>query len=997
MSAPSLELMTQLLTTPYRRGAETLDLALGAEADGRAEFAPYDFEEYGARYGAEPRAVRYVLFARAGGGREPFAVEVEYGFGDGRGVASVEVAAGTPAGASFVIPLPAEADSSLRLLRLRRVPAGGAGADSFRVVALLGNLAKLAWVLGCEKDEIREHLRVVKRQREVARAAGTSLDRLGDDLGVPRFPAREYSFDEQTLALYHFNDAPADGGEVADAMKAFGRAGHPGTNRGATPGVKGRFGSGFRFPGPAGSGAVSVPNHDDFNFTAERSFTVEAFVKSDAVEDAARPPRALVAKMDPGGDGEAPPGTGWSLTLGHFRGIANNPRWSLADGTTRVDIYADVNVADGRFHHLAGALDRAAARARLFVDGEERAGADVGGLALGSLVNGEDVQMGRGDGEQFHGIIDEVRFSNVARSSFHPALGEGDEEYRRRLRVFGRWLLPSPDTVAAAVNELVTVGGVTPSFAVHEQDNELVLTRRRVRILPVSMRRGACISAEGDVRTTEREAAGAPEDEPEFDPAWLVTHDDAARVSYGASPDNQRMQRAVAEALDRLSERVGAEQGVAGKLVVQRAYDPSAADLHRLGRSLLVTHTNASLRPERLAALAHAAGFDYVCHERSGSIKVSARKAEPLEIVLPHRPTQLPDLSEGGQLALSVRPAPPQDAEVRWVVVQRGGGRGRIEGAGATVTFTGEAAGNLLVRVEVTRKRRTAVGTRLLRVGLRGLAAGESISGEGQRGVSEEQAAGPRSPFFDPAYLTTFQEGESPSRMQPHAALLLLRLRALLPEGGTLDILEAYTPDAESLHGEGRALRLAHEVLSPSELAPRAFAAGFDYIKHGSDPPHLRVATARADLLSIESPRDEVEVGESLNLSLAPWNFPSEPPERVQWVGIPSPHGELEFSSKTMPATVVTARAPGTVEVRAAHVRGGEVMPYQYELRLVPALDRPETVISKEQYDIILNVLHNLRPVGAGVLTGRIREHVVEVRTGAHDAFPGYTYIRFKS
>lgn len=990
MSAPSLELMTQLLTTPYRRGAETLDLALGDEADGWAEFAPYDFEEYGARYDAAPRGVRYVLFARAGGAREPYTVEVEYDFGDERGVASVRVPAGAQAGASFVIPLPEEADASLRLLRLRRVPAG---AGSFRVVALLGNLAKLAWVLGCEKDEIREHLRVVQRQREVARAAGSSLDRLGDDLRVPRFPAREYSFDEQTLALYHFNDTPADGGEVADAMRAFGRAGHPGTNRGAASGVKGRFGSGFRFPGPAGSGAVVIPNHDDFNPTAEQSFTVEAFAKSDAVEDAARPPRGLVARMDAGGDDA--PGTGWSLSLGHFRGIANNPRWSLADGTTRVDVYADVNVANGRFHHLAGAVDRDAGRARLFVDGEERASADLG--ALGALAGGEDVTIGRGEGEQFHGVVDEVRFSNVARASFHPALGEGDEEYRRRLSVFERWLLPSPDTVAAAVNELVTVGGVTPSFTVYEQDNEMVMTRRRVRILPASLRRGACISAAGDVRTTEREAAGAPEDEPEFDPAWLVTHDDAARVNYGASPDNRRMQRAVAEALDRLAERVGAEPGVAGKLVVLRAYDASAADLHRLGRSLLITHTNASLRPERLAALAHAAGFDYVCHERSGSIKVSARKAEPLEIVMPHKPRLLPDLNEGEQLTLTVRPAPPQDAEVRWVAVQRGGGRGRIEGTGATVTFTAEAAGNLLVRVEVTRKRRTAVGTRLLRVGLQGLAAGESISGEGRRGVSEEQAAGTRSPFFDPAYLTTFQEGETPSRMQPHPARLLGRLRALLPEGGTLDILEAYTPDAANLHGEGRALRLAHETLSPSELAPRAFAAGFDYISHESDPPHLRVATSRAALLSIESPSDEVEVGDSLNLSLAPWSFPSEPPERVQWVGIPSPNGELEFSSKTEPGTVVTARAPGTVEVRAAHVRGGEVMPYQYELRLVPALDRPETVISKEQYDIILNVLHNLRPVGAGVLTGSIREHVVEVRTGAHDAFPGYTYLRFKS
>ena len=35
-----------------------------------------------------------------------------------------------------------------------------------------------------------------------------------------------------------------------------------------------------------------------------------------------------------------------------FRGIANNVRWAVFDGNRPVEVFADLNIADGKFHHL---------------------------------------------------------------------------------------------------------------------------------------------------------------------------------------------------------------------------------------------------------------------------------------------------------------------------------------------------------------------------------------------------------------------------------------------------------------------------------------------------------------------------------------------------------------------------------------------------------------------------------------------------------------------
>jgi hypothetical protein len=668
----SLQMMTGALTTPYRRGAETITLTLGETLSGWTAVEPYDFKEYEARYEVSPPEPRYVLFTMNGTRADAVDFEVEYLSGDDdAAVARVGIPAFTPPGASFVIPTPLGVDSALRLsrVRLRPAAAGAVTSDDWRIVALLGNTAKLAWVLAWEKNRIRRGLETVARQRHLASAEGHSLDKIGEGLRVPRFPARPYSFDAHTVALYHFDAPVGDGAQVEDAMERFGGAGLHGTAHGSVESAAGKFGRALRFPGSTGVASVSIPTHAQFAVSAEQSFTVEAFVKVDDVPDFEAAPRTIIMKS--AGDATLPlSAAGWTLSVGGYRGIANNVGWSLADDAgTPVEVFADLNLADKRFHHIACVLDRDGGKARLFVDGDERASVALG--RLGAVTNDEEIVVGGTAASPFGGVIDELRFSNVARREFHPALGEGDEQYRLRLAVFSRQFVPSPVALAEVVNRLVKINGISPSFVVAESDRETASAHRKIKVLPRELRRGARISAAGDMRTTEAQAAGVPADEPEFDAAWLVTHDDR-RADYD-NPDARRMQLGASLALERLLERLSKVQpAVTGRLVVRGAFNPAATDLRRVGRSLLISHTE--LRPGRLAVHAHAAGFDYVSHERSGLVKVSVRKSELMAIELwpEPLPATLPVLNVGSSYEPTLTPPPPEGAKVRWTVVRGG-------------------------------------------------------------------------------------------------------------------------------------------------------------------------------------------------------------------------------------------------------------------------------------------------------------------------------------
>jgi len=670
--------MTGLLTVPYRRGAETLVIPLGADGNNGTSVAAYDFKEYHARYGADPAEPKYVLFLKNDLGRDPLEIEVDFSFQGAEQTTSFKIPPRSFTKTSFVIPLPPKANATLRLLRFRQrpQPLSGTGADNFGILALLGNVSKLTWVLGWEKDQIGQHLRDVQQQRRRDLAHGFSLDILGEDLRVPRFPSREYSFDPETIALYHLNDAVANNGIVLDETTRFGLAGHSGINANAQNLAIGKFGNGFRFPGPNGNGAITIANHADFDLPANRSFTVEAFVNADATDDQAAPPRVIVLKGQVNNAG-ALTSAGWSLSIANFRGIANNVRWAVFDGIQPIEIFGDLNIADGKFHHLAGALDRTSRRARLFVDGEERASNDIS--ALGALTNAEIIRIGRSAvGHSLSGVVDEVRLSKVVRTDFHPALGEGDDAYRQRLGIFERWLLPTPDGLLAAINGLVHINGEAESFVLIENDRPSASASKLIRILPASLPAGQSIDRDGNSPTKESDVSGVPEDDPDFDPIFLLTHN-RPHVDYGADPNHHLMQSVTKAALDALVDLLAsANPPIAGNLIVDKAFDAADTGLHRVGRAVLLHHQSLAL--DQLGVMAHRAGFDFVRNDGS-HIYASVTAGEKLEVVVETaQPAVGIDLFTNRAINVHVAPeALPSAGQINWTLIKCGAGRAHFE------------------------------------------------------------------------------------------------------------------------------------------------------------------------------------------------------------------------------------------------------------------------------------------------------------------------------
>lgn len=82
--------------------------------------------------------------------------------------------------------------------------------------------------------------------------------------------------------------------------------------------------------------------------------------------------------------------------------------------------------------------------------------------------------------------------------------------------------------------------------------------------------------------------------------------------------------------------------------------------------------------------------------------------------------------------------------------------------------------------------------------------------------------------------------------------------------------------------------------------------------------------------------------------------------------------------------------------MQASYLIGGQAVPYTFQVRLRPELDTATTVITKDQHDLIMNILNVLHPVGVEVNTAAIRAHVVELQGDLSQANPDYTYPRFR-
>ncbi|MEW2175294.1 LamG-like jellyroll fold domain-containing protein [Streptomyces sp. NPDC005406] len=941
LSHDVLAVMGSALPAPYDRGMERLDVPLGDRVDGTIAVPGYDFGAYEQRYGRPPEQPRYLLAP----GRDitaPLTVRVLYRRAPRAKPEHVDVTipAGRSTGSALPIPLPSATGDIARELRLVGLrphdPAGAFDDVTWTVTALLGNLAKLLWVIGAEHEEIAWQLRDVTAQRNTHTAHGASLDLLGLDLGAPRFPPRPHTPDSHTLALFHLDESPpveADGlrapeAEVAEVVDAAApeEAARRGTNDGAHSGRTGRFSRAFGFgPGPGG---ISVPHSPHFDLPATAPFTVEAVIRPDRVTATG----ALVAKR---ALLNVPESAGWALAVGTFRGIDCNLRLSLSDGSREVDLFADRDLGDGAFHHIAGVVDRqgTTVTALLYVDGTEMARRVTGGplddpgngddpedpgTALGALTSPAPLVMGQGTERRgsdncaapYRGLLEEVRLSRLVRATFEPVTGESDEQYSRRLRIFHRWLLPTPANLQDAVNTAVESIAAAPDdpapFEVGEPGDRGVSAGHPLRVLPETLPVSQSLTADGDQGTTEASAVGtAGQDEPDFDPAWLTCHPDRQGLTFAGGGDSRMMQLVVVRALDALVVRLAAQRPPpVGTLRVLKAYDATGAGLHTVGRAVLLAHD--TLASENLAALAHAAGFGWVEHTRDHTVYASQPRGEVLRVTSTTDPAKwLPDVREGESLDLGIEPdlSHLPDAEVRWTVLRPGAGDAAFR-PDRPGTLLARAAGDVSVRVEIVRRGHVASGTRSVRIGLpdTSLTAGHSISRTGRRDTTEADDAGPPTTDFDPNMLQVRTDDLAPQPapvvygkadtnrvMQRATSDTLDRLLALLDgTPGELTVLTSYVPatgiddppagsddpPAENLRTQGRALVLHHATLSAPALAARAFDAGFDHIEVASAPAPgapetVHVAVAAGEQPVVDGP-DELMVGQSARVAAEP-------------------------------------------------------------------------------------------------------------------------------
>jgi len=1022
MSALSVQSMTGLLTQPYRRGAETLEVPLGPDAAGVTPIPAYTFKEYRARHGAEPSDPRYVLYLKTPAPADGLSVAVTYSVGGVDKTATVAIPGGAFAFTSFAIPIDEPANPALRLVRFRQSPVAlaGAGSANFGIVALLGNIAKLAWVLGWEKDQIRRQQEDVRRQRHVRFAHDASLDAIGADLRVFRFPARPYTFDRDTVALYHLDEIIASNGPVADDTARFGLPGHPGVNDGALSGASGKFGSGFRVPGADSAAAgFTIAASADFDLPANQSFTVELFARVDPQAG----PSLVVGRgtVDAAGALNA---AGWTLMAGTFRGISNNVRWAGSDGANTFEVFADRDLGDRQLHHLAGIVDRSTERPVLAVDGVRRIGGPID--TVGALTSAEPIRVGKSAaGHQFSGVVDELRLSKIARTEFAPVLGEGDASYRRRLGIFRRWLLPNPAELLRTINGLVQIDGNPSSFVLIEKNRTAAATTAAVRVIPAAIASGQRIAADGNTLVDESSIEGMTLPEPEFRTFYLLRHDNAA-ASYLGGEDGRRMQTGTARALDALLALLAAANpAIPGRLQIVTAFSPSAADARSVGRGLTLRHETLAL--DALAVFAHRAAFDFVRND-GAEIYVSVVAGEQLEFAIEARPAaEVPvdgsDLFVGNGLNVTVaQTSLPASGTFRWTLVPCGAGRATLlphpgDPAALKVPVEGrprlrlraDAPGEISLRVEHTVERRTVTGTRTFRITVAALADTETIASNGSRTRTEADAVGAPDAPFNPDYLITstlgivFGADPNNRRMQLALEKPLVRLTTLLPLAGfaanTLAVLKSFDPAGAPLHTVGRAVRLQHPAANADALAALAHQAGFGFVRreaavvYASVSPGPLVEIARADgsplpvELTLSAPVDLRARFTALPAAGA-YNWSTDA------VGL----GAGRFDFVLRPQVRFTPTAAGAVALNLTYLQpdAGAVEPYTVDVRLAPALDVPATIILKEQYDLLMNILNYFHPVGVEVLTRSIREHVVEVRQNLLDAFPGYTYPDFR-
>ncbi len=1019
--------MAGRLTVPFAPGADQLwpTMQPGASPD-ELRVAGYDFREHQARFDRTPE-VTYVLYAvePAPSGAEVSVVFADPGFG-----ADVVVPVPVPPGAridagdSFAVPLPAGATAQTRVIAVREevngAPTPVPVLGRWSLAALLGTTARLLWVIGAERDCLSRQRDLIRHQRSVQTATGSGLDLLGADLGVPRFPPTPCSVDAGTIVLYHLDDVPGAAPAVRDSAAAFpGRTPHHGALAGPAGAVvlggPGRYDGAAAFVGP---GSITVAGHPDLDLPAVGALTVECFLRP-------APGSALGAVLALG----AAAGPGWSIEVGDIGlGVPRAVRASIADGATSVVAASAVNLPTDRFSHVAATLTRGPTGSTwaLHVNGTLVATADA--TVLGAIAGAGDLVIGPGAGD-FRGAVDEVRVSGVARAGFHPMLGEADEQYRRRLGLFRRWVLPTPRGLQDVLNALVPeIDGVAEPFVVDDADGATAAGRRLVRVWPRTVEVRDSIASDG--RRGVSEADLWPR-EAGLDPALLGRHahpqvtylppgPEPGRDPALPAPDPHVMQPLPAAALDRLAGLVAA-QGLAGMLVVTSGFDPAAADSRADGRAVLLRLT--ALGPARLAALAHRAGFDLVEHRDGRTVYAACRPGTPMLVGPAGSGGQLlagelPMMTVGDTATITLaQPSPtytpptlPVDAEVRHQMIPAWAGRGTLAVATPTPTtaaLTAVAPGALALTADIARAGRVMTVSGVVRIVPAPLPSGASIAADGTLGV-DLTGLGPAEQDFDPAFLALVNDpridvaaGPDTRRMQRGCARRLIALADRLQAGGVpgrIRLVSAYQPAAPptALESRGRRLVIGHTQLAIGELAVEAHLAGFGYVARTGAT--VVVAEPASDPVGISGPA-EVEVGAMITLTVSPSPGEVSARTRLGWSSgqvvatVPEETGVVLTSTADPDATVVGA-APGQAWVQATLRDVDAAGPYAVTVRLRPELAAAR--ISRDDYYLLMNALKTLHPVGVEVRTEAIRSAVVELADTPDGIDPSFTYPAFR-
>jgi hypothetical protein len=392
---------------------------------------------------------------------------------------------------------------------------------------------------------------------------------------------------------------------------------------------------------------------------------------SDAIQFTSSVPRAVIARRPAETATGSTNTPGWSLCVINTRerGFNGNVLFALCDGALEVRLFADLSVTDGRFHHIAGIVDRRRRRARLFVDGVQRATAPID--ALGAITPPDAIRLGStATGNALSGTIDEVRISRIARATFHPALGEDDEAYRARLRIFRRWVLPTRANVIAMINQAAPFPNDPAPYVLFEANQPTQVAECPVRIVPAILAEGSAIALDGTTPQDET-VAGVPADDPGFDPSLdLITY---AHAGVDATTDTggARMQAGTGLVLDALVARLAATPGT---LVLEHSFDNTGpTPLHSVGRALRLRHS--TLGSDALGALAHRAGFAYV-RNLGPDLAVAVPAGE--RIAIRSAPGAAQRVDAGSAFDLTVDPALPSAGIFSWTIITPGPARAHL-------------------------------------------------------------------------------------------------------------------------------------------------------------------------------------------------------------------------------------------------------------------------------------------------------------------------------